>query len=179
MPAIQTYLRGLFNTHDPTFPPPTLKALTPSHTLISSEVFSPTPRPPRSSQTRPLLLRPSTRLPPILDPIQPTPPILAHLFIPRLLRQLRGTAAPHAGLAIKHDLAPNRRLLEAEPILELVGREEQAFGRRCDRHVVGGRDEAGVVLVRLAHVDEDAVGFGRENEVFDLRAFMSMTCRPT
>lgn len=166
MPAIQTYLRGLFNTHDPTFPPPTLKTLTPSHTLISS-------------QTRPLLLRTPTRLPPILDPIQPTPPILAHLLIPRLLCQLRGTAAPYAGLAIKHDLVPNRRLLEAEPILKLVGREEQALGRRCDRHVMGGRDEAGVVLVRLAHVDEDAVGFGREDEVFDLRAFMSMTCRPT
>lgn len=87
------------------------------------------------------------RLAPLLYPIQPAPRIVPNSHVPRVLRQLRRRAAPHAGLAVEHQLrrvGPVREgLLEAEEILELLGRKVECVGVGYYGDVDGGRYGSG------------------------------------
>ena len=94
---------------------------------------------------------------PLPLPIHPTPPILAHALVPILQRQLRRRAAPHARLAVEHDLLIRRRLVEAEAVVKVGGGQGERVGLRGQRDVDGAGYRAGGLQLRgLADVDEDA-----------------------
>lgn len=144
----------------PCIDPPTSSS--PLFTPRTHSLSLPNIRPPQP----PLhLLRPFPSLRPTLCPrpaiplpVQPTPPILAHILIPRLLRQLRGRTTPHARLAIKHNLLIQRGFLEPEAVFEFLGGEQQRVGLRGDGDVERCGDAVCGELGGFADVDEEGGG---------------------
>lgn len=89
------------------------------------------------SQTSPLNL--ST----LASPVHPTSGILAHLLPARLPRQSRRRPAPHARLAVEHDLLVLLRTRVSEAVFEFLLCNMKAVGRRSDGDVDRVRDVAG------------------------------------
>lgn len=120
---------------------------------------------------------------PPFHPIHPTPIIHPHPggIIPRLQRQLRRRARPHARLAVEHDrfildVLRLARLVDlevllrgrgdagfgkAEPGFEFLGGEEEGVGLGGEGDGErGGDDPRGGELGGFADVDEDGAGLG-------------------
>jgi hypothetical protein len=115
-----------------------------THNHSARKTHQPFPSQPTSSRL--------TSLPTIILPIHPTALVLGNILIPILPRQIRRRRAPHARLAIKHQLLLHRRLAEAKAILELSFVQEHGVGLRFDRDVDRAGDETGLVLGGLADV---------------------------
>lgn len=133
------------------------------YAFISTSHMNPIYIPPSS-------LLPTHLLPAPLLPIRPTPRILRNFRPPSALGQLRRRATPHPRLAIEHHLGILSRPLEAEAILELLGRDEERIRTRRDRDIQRARDRPRILqLARLARVDEDSRGRGTGDVFGDLR----------
>lgn len=105
------------------------------------------------SQPSPILSRPPPlNLSPLLNPIQPTSPILPHVLIPTPPGQRSRSPTPHPSLAIKHNLPFFRWFREPESILKLLVAEEQGVGRGLDGQIDGRGYVASGVFVRFADV---------------------------
>jgi hypothetical protein len=104
----------------------------------------------------------------MLNPINPTPRILAHNTIPNLSRKLRRRLTPHARLAVKYNLLPRLRLRQPKPILEFFFVQEEGVGLRLYGQIDGRRNVSCGEFVGFAYVDEMCFGGGVEGEVFYL-----------
>lgn len=86
-------------------------------------------------------------LAPLICPLEPTPRVVSHGFIPRVSCQLRRGAAPHARLAEKDQLgrvgALSGGFLEAKEVVKLLGGQVESVRVGYYWDVEGRRDRAG------------------------------------
>lgn len=93
---------------------------------------------------------------PLRSPLHPRARVLPDAGPAGLAREPGRRATAHAGAAVEDDLVVGARPREAEAVLELLGRQVEAVGRRLERHVQRPRDPPRLAeLLGLADVDED------------------------